>query len=228
MIESGSVKDVVWYFPSFVQKDQSQIMPISKFRFIFGLQQNHFTDIHLKSCRGTVLENCCASVLGFTWELLSDLGVVSPLQSTNCHRKSMNLTETFCVCVFFFLFSFLDLPTPELKCHLMPFAVSLCFHYSANNILVVCQPTSIIPSFKSLHLWWKKGKPIHWLQCWRCFILARTQIYVLCSPVCSVLLSVALLVKGNYSSNVCVRHAHVTVKAPCVFVSVCVCVLVGK
>lgn len=76
----------------------------------------------------------------------SDLGVVSLLSQQTVTEKYEFVRS--------FLRFVLDLPTLEWKCHPMPFAVSLCvFHYSANNTLVVCQPTSTISSFKSLHLW---------------------------------------------------------------------------
>lgn len=60
----------------------------------------------------------------------SYLRVVSLFQSTNYQRKSQNFVRTF----FFFLRFVLNLPTPELKCHLVPFAVSLC--------VFIIQPTA--------------------------------------------------------------------------------------
>lgn len=58
-----------------------------------------------------------------------------PSSVNQLSQKSMNLSEAFLRFV-------LELPTPELKCH--PRAIRcqfVCFHYSGNNTLVVCQPT---------------------------------------------------------------------------------------
>lgn len=79
-----------------------------------------------------------------------------PPQSTNCHRKVWICQKLFALC-FGSSHSRMELSPHAIRCQ------SVCFHYSANNTLVVCQPTSTISSFKSLHLWWKKGKLIHWL-----------------------------------------------------------------
>lgn len=79
-----------------------------------------------------------------------------PPQSTNCHRKVWICQKLFALC-FGSSHSRMEASPRAICCQ------SVCFHYSANNTMVACQPTSTISGLKSLHLWWKKGKLIHWL-----------------------------------------------------------------
>lgn len=66
----------------------------------------------------------------------------------------------------------------------------------------------------------KKGELIPWLQSWRCFILAQTHIYVLCT----LLFCVVPLVKGNYSLSLSAWRTQEKGQATLVYLFLFVCV----
>lgn len=170
------------------------------------------------SCVGLILEHCCACVPGFKWEPLSDLGVVSLISQQTVTEKYEFVQR--------FLRFVLDLPTVELKCHLMPFAVSLCVfiiqpttpwwcasqqpQYRASN-LFICgekgQANTLAPVLEVLYL---STNPNIWV----------AQASVHCPIVCGTACERRLFIRSA-------QHAHGKVNTQPLCVCVCLCVCLG-